>query len=83
MVVLSGIICHAQLFRVKELTHIAADFPGVIFTGHPTMIVNTAARGRQFLLCLFAGFATHINLNGGQVSLLEWDSIAAACIPYV
>lgn len=78
VIMLSGVICHTQLFRVKELTHIAANFPRVIFTCHPTMIVNTAARGRQLLLFLFTGFATHINLNGGQVGLLECDGIAAA-----
>ncbi len=83
MVVLSGVICHTQFFRVKELPHIPAYFPRVILTGHPAMIVNTAARGRQFLLFLFAGFATHINLNGGQVGLLERDGIAAASSAHI
>lgn len=78
VVVLSGVIGHTQLFRVKELPHIATNLPGVILTGHATMIVNTAPRGRQLLLSLLAGFTAHINLNGGQVALLERDGIAAA-----
>lgn len=83
VIVISGIICNAQLFRVKELTHITAYLPRVIFTGYTTMIVNTAARGLQLLLFLFAGFATHINLYGGQVGPLECNGIAAADLPDV
>ena len=78
VIVLSGVIGHTQLFRVKELPHITANFPRVIFTGHTTMIVFTVFRGFQFLLYLLAGFTAHINLNGGQVGFLERDGIAAA-----
>jgi hypothetical protein len=66
MVVLSGVIGHTQLFRVKELTHIAANFPRVIFTRHSTDCA-AAARGCQLLLGLLAGFAADINLHGWQV----------------
>lgn len=77
VVVLSGIIRHTRLFRVKELPHIPADFPRVIFTGHTTMMVNTTARGRQLLLRLLAGFPAYINLHGGKIRPLKGDRIAA------
>ena len=75
---LSGVIGHTQLFRVKELPHITANFPRVIFTGHTTMIMFTVFRGCQFLLYLLAGFTAHINLYSWQVSTLERDGITAA-----
>ena len=76
--VLSGVIRHTQLLRVKELPHIPADFPGVIFTGHTTMTVNTAARGRQLMLRLLAGFPAYINLHGGKIRPRQGDCIASA-----
>ena len=78
VIVLSGVIGHTQLFRVKELPHITANFPWVIFTGYTTMIVNTVSRGCQCLLWLLTGFAIDVNLHGGQVIALECDGIAAA-----
>ena len=78
VVVLSGIIRHTRLFRVKELPHIPADFPGVIFTGHTTMMVNTAARGRQLLLRLLTGFPADVNLHSGKIRPLQDGRIAAA-----
>ena len=83
VVVLSGIIGHTQLFRVKELPHITANFPRIIFTGHTTMIVFTVFRGCQFLLYLLAGFTAHINLYSWQISTLERGGIAAAGLPDV
>ena len=50
----------------------------VILTGHATMTVNTAARGRQLLLRLLAGFPAYINLHGGKIRPLKGDRIAAA-----
>lgn len=47
------------------------------------MIMFTVFRGCQLLLYLLAGFTAHINLNGGQVGLLERDGIAAAGLPNV
>jgi hypothetical protein len=35
------------------------------------MMVNTAARGRQLLLRLLAGFAAYINLHGGKIRPLR------------
>lgn len=78
MIVLSGIIRHAPLFRVKELPHIPAYFPRVILTGYATMIMLAAFRCSYLLLRLFTGFAAHVNLYRGQVSTLERDGIAAA-----
>ena len=78
MVMLPAHIRDTQLFRVKELPHIPAYFPRVILTGYATMIVLAVFRCSYLLLRLFTGFATHINLHGGQVGLLERDGIAAA-----
>ncbi|VTN10987.1 Uncharacterised protein [Raoultella terrigena] len=38
----------------------------------------TGRLGGKLRLGQFAGFAAHINLNGGQVGLLERDGITAA-----
>jgi hypothetical protein len=82
MVVLSGIICHTQLFGLKSCRTSPPISHGSS-PGHATMIVLSAPLVCQFLLRLLAGFAAHVNLHGGQVGLLERDGIAAAGLPDV
>lgn len=58
--------------------------PGLARGEHSAFVfMPSRLPGGQLLPGEFTGFATDVNLHSGQVSLLECDSIAAACLPDV